>query len=247
MPPPSPKKNKHKNKKDKPTSGLSVKTYGIKRHHPRKCDFKCMTSKKCSTILTLERKLNEHIKDAHKTFRFICSYCPKCFQTCNTNYKHERKHAGGQHVCLGKGCEKVFMYKKYLENHMKTHSGVGLILCLHCKKKITTNTAMCAHAKIHLNEVHKCSICVKTFTTRLYLLQHSWEKHGKGYIALCGAQYHWPKKMHYHEEHCTDCFELDQKNLKKQKEIHQRIKMEKKANQKEEIKKAGHLLKAKNK
>ena len=85
------------------------------------------------------------------------------------------------------------MCKKDLENHMKTHTGVGLLLCTHCKKKITTKTAMCAHAKIHLNEVHTCSICGQSFMTRMYLLQHSQGKHGKGYIALCRAQYIWPK------------------------------------------------------
>ena len=104
-----------------------------------------------------------------------------------------KTHAGGTHQCIVKGCNKIFMYKKDLENHMKIHTGVGLIPCIHCNKQFTTNTAMRAHSKIHLNEVHNCATCGKSFSTKPYLLQHVQGKHGKGYIALCGAQYRWPK------------------------------------------------------
>ena len=135
----------------------------------RENDFKCPAPKRCSTIFVFQRKLNKQIKEAHLNFRFMCSYCPKHFRTYNANYKHERKHGGGKHKCLEKGCGRIFMYKKDLENHKKTHSWVGLIPCLHCKKQFTTNTVMCAHAKIHLHKVHKCSICGKTFSTRPYL------------------------------------------------------------------------------
>ena len=168
--------------------------YGIRRHPTRKCDFKCPAAKKCSDIFTSQRKVNKHIKEAHPNFGFMCSYCLKHFQTYNANYKHEKKHAGRTHKCVVKGCNKIFMYKKDLENHMKIHTGVGLIPCTHCKKQFTTSMAMCAHSKLHLNKVHNCATCGKSFSTKPYLLQHAQGKHGKGYIAFCRAQYRWPKK-----------------------------------------------------
>ena len=86
------------------------------------------------------------------------------------------------------------MYKNYLESHMKMHTGIGLIPCLHCDKTFTTNTTMCAHANIHLNEVHICQTCGKSFCTEACLKQPATGKHGTEFIPACGEQFQWPKK-----------------------------------------------------
>ena len=78
---------------------------------------------------------------------------------------------------------------------------------------------MLAHAKIHLYEVHMCHTCGMSFCAEAYLKQHATGKHGTGFIAACGEQFQWPKKMHYHEAHCGDCFKIDQENQKKAREI----------------------------
>ena len=226
-------KQKWNKKKGKKSSGLSVKTYGIKRHKIRPKDFKCPATKKCNIISKSQRKLNQHLKQAHPNFRFMCSYCPKWFETYNANYKHEWKHGGESKKCAIKECKAVFMYKKDMENHIKMHTGVGLIPCLHYNNKFTTNISMCAHAKIHLNEVHTCKTCGKSSSTVAYLKQHSKGKHGSRFIALCGEIFQWPKKMHYHEAHCQNCFQLDQENQNKATEIKQHIKLEKKKKIKE--------------
>ena len=54
---------------------------------------------------------------------------------------------------------------------------------------------------------------------------------GQRFHRLMWCSIHSARKMHYHEEHC---FELNQKKLKKQKQLRERIKMEKNAKQKEE-------------
>ena len=56
------KKTNRKKEKKQNESGLSVKTYGIKRHRPRPRDFKCPASKKCTIVSKSQRKLNLHIR-----------------------------------------------------------------------------------------------------------------------------------------------------------------------------------------
>ena len=106
--PPS-KPHKPKGPKEKPTKGLQVKSYNLKKYVPRKQDFKCPASTRCKDIYESQALINLHVKGKHPNYHWQCSYCPKRYSTYNAAYKHERNHAAPTHICYT--CQKAFHYK----------------------------------------------------------------------------------------------------------------------------------------
>ena len=72
---------------------------------------------------------------------------------------------------------------------------------------------MKAHAK-HMNIVHQCNVCKRTFKDPAYLRQHRRGVHGRGWTAMCGARVDWPPKLHRHQQKCKDCKEIKEKTGK---------------------------------
>ena len=119
-----------------------------------------------------------HVKSKHPNYHWHCSYCPKGYATYNAAYKHERNHSAPTHIC--NTCQKAFHYKSQLHEHVKLHTGEGLIPCIRCKKKFNTKSAMNAHAINHQNRSFDCTACSKSFTSLEYLKQHVQGKHRGG-------------------------------------------------------------------
>ena len=61
-PPQNPPKNKYKNKDKKSTSGLSVKTYSIKRHHPQNVTSSVLHPKNVHRFLLLKGRSTRTLK-----------------------------------------------------------------------------------------------------------------------------------------------------------------------------------------
>ena len=150
---------------------------------------------------------------------------PKKYLTYNAAYKHERNHAVPKHIC--QTCQKAFHYKSTLEEHVKLHTGEGLIPCTGCKRKLNTKLAMNAHAINHQNRSFDCKLCSKSFTSLTYLKQHVKGKHEGGFVTLCGTVYPWPKPKFKHEDSCLNCRDIYRKRLDDEKKIQAHIKKKK--------------------
>ena len=188
--------------------------------------FHCVATTKCTKIFKSQATVNRHIIGAHPTFRFKCQYCKLTFQTSNGKYKHEITHAPPRFECEYVNCNKHFHYKCSLEEHQKTHTGVGLIPCVgkKCGRKFTSNHAIRAHAIIHSGKKFNCSAYTESFATKLYLDQHYQGAHSGGWQALCGLKFKWLKGMHKHEDHCKKCCSINVKINQKWNQIRSTIK-----------------------
>ena len=60
-------------------------------------------------------------------------------------------------------------YKSQLEEHVKLHTGEGMIPCIGCNRKFNTKSAMNAHAINHQNRTFDCTECSKSITSPAYL------------------------------------------------------------------------------
>ena len=114
----------------------------------KKKNFHCVASTKCTETFKSQAAVNRHIIGDHLQFRFKCQYCKVTFQTSNGKYKHEITHAPPRFECEYVNCNKCFHYKCSLEEHQKTHTGIGLIPCFgkKCGRKFTSNHVMKADA-----------------------------------------------------------------------------------------------------
>ena len=77
---------------------------------------------------------------------------------------------------------------------------------------------MNAHAVIHHDITFDCDECDKTFKSPAYLKQHQQGKH-KGFITRCRVIYPWLKPKFHHEEHCSDCRNVNEKWISDHKKI----------------------------
>ena len=119
---------------------LTVKQHGIKKHPKKDISVNCPV---CSKTQNSQHKLNLHMKEVHPNFKFNCGECKKEYSHYNACYKHiVSVHYAPRHVC--EVCNKGFAYPGRLTDHMKTHTGKGLLPCTYpkCKKKFTSNRSV---------------------------------------------------------------------------------------------------------
>ena len=129
---------------------LKVTQYGIKKRVKKDKSVICPV---CDSMQKSQRQLNIHMKAEHPTFKFHCGNCKKEYSHYNACYKHiVRTHYQARYVC--DHYEKRFPYPGDLKNHMKTHTGEGLLPCTYpkCKKKFTSNKSMFQHLQSHSDQ-----------------------------------------------------------------------------------------------
>ena len=185
---------------------LTVKQHGIKKRPKKDISVNCPV---CSKTQNSQHKLNLHMKEVHPNFKFNCGECKKEYSHYNACYKHiVSVHYAPRHVC--EVCNKGFAYPGRLTDHMKTHTGKGLLPCTYpkCKKKFTSNRSMFQHLQSHSDQQWKCNLCdpVKDFNT-----YSNYNQHVKGYHnppslkAPCGKVFKWQYQRTAHYKDCTEC------------------------------------------
>ena len=102
--------------------------------------------------------------------------CPWCSQMFSFRCKLV-DHFAKQHEKLMfptcEECNKVYLDKKNLKEHMTVHSGVKSYQCEVCEKVFRTKTSLRQHSHIHSeNKPFVCSYCGHGFSQRGYYLEH---------------------------------------------------------------------------
>lgn len=151
----------------------------------------------CNKSYTQKYSLNRHIKSAHQTIRFHCSYegCDKSYTQKSSLNKHIRvKHKLEKHKC--KECDAELTTPSILLDHMATKHNIGTI------------------------QTYKCEFCdIKPFSQKIHLDNHVKTAHQKGELIYCdeeGCDYYayreWyiiahKKNKHTNEREfqCADC------------------------------------------
>lgn len=137
--------------------------------------FTCET---CRATFTTDKSLKRHIRAQHQDLKHLCQYCQKAFRYQTAKARHEKncnsnKQQNDQ-VYTCEQCNKHFKEKRYLESHTQIqHMGITN-LCENCGK-VFKNCLDCKnHSKTCHNqkETCNCSLCDKTFSTRLGFSKH---------------------------------------------------------------------------
>uniref|UniRef100_A0A6P4FJK6 Zinc finger protein 432 isoform X2 n=1 Tax=Drosophila rhopaloa TaxID=1041015 RepID=A0A6P4FJK6_DRORH len=129
----------------------------------------------CNQITSSDHVLQSHIFKAHNIgeLPFKCTLCERSFVGRGELANHiQRVHIGKTHKCTH--CERTFAVISDLQLHIRTHTGHKPYVCEHCGKAFRLRSQM----KLHVTAIHtkirafKCSMCPKDFVKKVDLSDH---------------------------------------------------------------------------
>ena len=104
---------------------------------------------------------------------FPCPWCPQVYSFRCKLVDHFSKVHEKLKFPTCEECNKVYLDKKNLKEHMTVHSGVKSYQCEVCEKVFRTKTSLRQHSHIHSeNKPFVCSYCGHGFAQRGYYLEH---------------------------------------------------------------------------
>ncbi|XP_038122196.1 oocyte zinc finger protein XlCOF19-like [Culex quinquefasciatus] len=117
-----------------------------------------------------ERRGSRKSEPKAKTFQ--CETCDATFDVRKDLHQHIKTHGKRRFPC--KLCDRIFVRKATLQDHMNKHEGVRKYNCDKCGKTFTQRANLIRHVKnIHLNEKgFPCSYCAKQFASKNNLEVH---------------------------------------------------------------------------
>ena len=204
-----------------PKGSWNFTTIALKDHRKKQKarKFKCSVCQKEESSV---KALNKHLATKHKKFKFKCRRkgCGKQFQRANTLYRHKLAHKGLRYFCTQDDCDRGFLWKHELDDHIRSHTGKDLYKCGFppCKKGYPTARARQRHEKLKhpsRKKMYKCNEqlqdntkCDKEYPSEQQLNQHKQGIHWGGFKAKCGKTYTWPYQRAKHQKECTVCKSL---------------------------------------
>ena len=157
--------NKEKDKPDKNTSSLSTDS-SLSSRSPHPCTV-------CNKILSSRGALAKHLVTHKDKKPFQCDQCKMEFNQNRDLKTHVmQKHTMQRpHVCGI--CQKGFVHKFYLMEHMTYHTGERQYQCFHCGKRFQAQSALTKHIKRHTStKGFSCHLCPKCFAVKTDLNAH---------------------------------------------------------------------------
>lgn len=117
----------------------------------------------------------EHFNEANTKFK--CEVCGEMILEKNRE-RHMKNHSG--YSCPY--CQRTFVVKAILRDHVYSHLGVKQYTCLVCDKTFNTQTERMDHMQEHMKSVvdrkkFRCRICHTILTSRIAYSQHLKDKH----------------------------------------------------------------------
>lgn len=103
-----------------------------------------------------------------------CEYCERTFNNTRLYRVHKRMHFNNSKPYECPVCQKMYVSKTILEEHMNTHTGVRPFKCPECPKDFASKCTLQTHMKIHKDRPrpYQCDQCEKRFLNQQNLNQH---------------------------------------------------------------------------
>ena len=127
----------------------------------------------CGKVLTSKGNLNKHLVIHNPEKKFKCDQCSLDFNQRRdlTTHKMQIHTMERPYVC--KICNKGFVHKHYLTEHLDYHSGERKFQCPTCGKRFQSASTLAKHTERHIGKrSHKCEFCAKAFFVRVDLRSH---------------------------------------------------------------------------
>jgi len=127
----------------------------------------------CSNVLSSRGALVKHMVTHKDKKPFQCDQCTMEFNQNRDLKTHiMQKHSMQRpHVCGI--CQKGFVHKFYLMEHMTYHTGERQFQCFHCGKRFQAQSALTKHIKRHTTtKDFSCHLCPKSFAVKTDLNAH---------------------------------------------------------------------------
>uniref|UniRef100_A0A8D8WM98 Zinc finger protein 614 n=1 Tax=Cacopsylla melanoneura TaxID=428564 RepID=A0A8D8WM98_9HEMI len=119
----------------------------------------------------LIRKMKKQVKKVQREI-FRC-HCGHLFFDEHPYKLHLESHASERYFCAH--CNKLYHVRYYLIEHLKTHDAAYNFYCFSCRKYFKSEEG---HRKWHDRKSFSCKLCPKSYTSRVFLLQHVKQLHG---------------------------------------------------------------------
>ena len=163
-------KNVSLKKKEKTTKTVSMPMLAqdsfVSSRSPHPCPV-------CNKILSSRGALVKHMVTHKEKKPFQCDECKMEFNQNRDLKTHVmQKHTMQRpHVCGI--CQKGFVHKFYLMEHMTYHTGERQFQCFHCGKRFQAQSALSKHIKRHTAvKTFSCNLCPKSFAVKTDLNAH---------------------------------------------------------------------------
>ena len=154
--------------KEKPVQNISplLPNASLSSRSPHPCPV-------CNNVLSSRGALAKHLVTHKDKKPFQCEQCEMEFNQNRDLKTHVmQKHTMERpHVCGI--CQKGFVHKFYLMEHMTYHTGERQYQCFHCGKRFQAQSALTKHIKRHTAiKGFSCHLCPKSFTVKTDLNAH---------------------------------------------------------------------------
>ncbi|XP_054153745.1 uncharacterized protein LOC128952376 [Oppia nitens] len=133
----------------------TVTKMDLNRHstvHTQQCDYRCQWPG-CEYAGKSDRNLKRHTTTVHETSPYIheCHWpdCDKKFRFKQLLTRHMELHNDPHIPCSV--CGKLFKSKKYLKDHMQSHTGRKSVMCpvFGCNTRISCKPNLKSHLRVH--------------------------------------------------------------------------------------------------
>lgn len=180
----------------------------------------------CNENFRSKALLKDHVKNEHKSSeatlkkaRKVCQLCGLSFATNGWYHHMLRAHSTNpRFIC--DYCNKAFMVKHDLKDHIKTHmnrESRRKYPCASCSAILLSKSALKNHEHIFHSDIveeHPCEVCHKVFASQMKLYQHRSTVHIKGHFPCksCSKVYTVKNALQKHvtkhhgvKEECNIC------------------------------------------
>jgi hypothetical protein len=155
---------------------------------PYVCDFPG-----CDKSYTSSGNLVIHKRDHSNERPYVCDLCDQSFTrsaTLNEHKKtHEEKSTRERYACTYAGCDRSYLSKGSLRDHLTTHDGTSNFKCTvaGCGKVFPSASNLRVHEGTHVNaKPFTCPCCGKTFSQKSNMTTHQTTVHGTERNFKCG-------------------------------------------------------------